>query len=718
MNQHDRIKNFSSTDGLGNYTQDGLHSGDWLTEIDALTTDGLVHAGTSDDPYVGIVCTVNKLHVFSGEKIALDPSKLQNFTPSSLSQLMYALNNLDIVNDALPYTIKNLLTTTTESGSGGTTTTTGFRLNQFSEDTETLSLGSVSTYTTPTELNGQTASISKLTISSTAAPSSLIATYEDGTSEALSIAPTVASSVYTYDLSSIKAASFTLSDPTTPFTPLSISYDSAVYDLSQSEFLAKRAETPSSVEIVSYSEPIVAGNSADGTSMVLTLAPTVTGSSPSTYTYDLSGLSYEGYTFTGTTSFVSLTYNDVAIALSARTKRWTTSSYNDIDCLATLLSSLYDSSTGKYFSFDDANGLQSYFSSGHSTNGILKFFLDCDYYTKLSYTSSGYDFLSRDVTIYNFFSYQYSDSSNPALAAGVKLGSNIGGVNGVGDLSYTLSTHQKISELEKIFDSESTNGIVSAKWIQTESDWIDENLVDAGLFQSALSNVGVVSYPVMLRVLGLSENVAKMDSLMSSLVPDPSSPTYVSKLGSHILAGQLTTMNYLRWNYLSDSSNFVSPSGATISHDSVFGAGVAADEVVPDLYGPSETTYSMGTTYSFVSLYENGCAVMRAESSLTAAAGALLKDPSTDPMSASDKAAAAAAVTALDGYNVGAGQLYLNLAYLSDLYNGFVLQGYFYNDSIVMTDFPSPLALGYLDSFLGLPASQPFSYLTLAGLIA
>lgn len=713
---HDRIKGFTVKDSFGHYVQDGLHTGDWLSEIDALTTDGLIHEGTAEDPYVGVVCTVNKLHIFSGEEIALDPSKLQNFNPDSLNKLMHSLNQLDIVADALPYTIKSLLTTTTETTSGGGTMTTGFRLNQFSEDTETLTIGPVNSYTTPNEINGHAVAISKISVSSTDAPSSVVATFGDGSSETLTLSPSVSGSVYTYDVSSLKATSFTLSDPSNTFTPISLSYDSAVYDLSQSEFLTERSETPESVAIVSYTEPSVLGTLPSGSNVNLALTPTITGTNPSTYTYDLSALTYSSYTFEGSTSFKNVEFNGATVTLLGRTKRWTTPFYNDIDCLTTLLSSLYDYSSGKYFSFDDANGLQTFFSTGHSTNGILKFFLDCDYYTKLSYSSSGYSFLSRDVTLFNFFSYKYSDPTNPALNTEVKLGSNIGGISGTGDLSYVLTSHQKISELEKIFQSESASGIVSARWIKTESEWIDENLVSAGLLQSALSNVGPLSYPIMLRVLGLPANAVKLSNLMDSLVPDPAAPSYVSRLGSHILAGQLTTMNYLRWTNLSDSSNFVSPSGTTIDHDHVFGAGVSLSSAVPNLYGPNEAVYSMATSYSFASLYENGCAIMKAESHLAVASGLLLKDPTTDPLTASDKVTLVSELTALDSlYYSGSCFNFLNLAYLPDLYNGFVLQGYFYNNFVTMTDFPSPLAMGYIASMV---PNANFSFLTLSGLVS
>jgi hypothetical protein len=94
---------------------EGLHQGDWMSEIDAITTDCVTHAGTLEDPYVGLLWTVQKMGITSGTSIAFNPSSLQNYAPEKLNKLLYALNNLDVVDDALVYTLRNLLTTTVEA---------------------------------------------------------------------------------------------------------------------------------------------------------------------------------------------------------------------------------------------------------------------------------------------------------------------------------------------------------------------------------------------------------------------------------------------------------------------------------------------------------------------------------------------------------------------------------------------------------------------------
>ena len=538
---HDEIVKFEN--GVG----EGLHQGDWLSEINAITTDCVTHAGTLEDPYVGLLWTVQKIGITSGTSIAFNPSSLQNYAPDKLNKLLYALNNLDIVDDSLVYTLRNLLTTTTEAKTSNVTAdgagnyllaspskdhiyslytdygnnnqtliatytasystaytftgltankgytledaqSSGFQLNRFSNDSIYGVSNSSNTYT---YTNHQLGALS-IAITSNSKPTEVVAKLGSDTLDITSnciVTTTSAGStnIYTYHFSPYEINSLPVYAESYTFTGAdTITEVSYAYD--SPDYFRTQAEMLSTRSEAGLSLKLTTTGTptiygVDANHQKTALALTSTGTQPE-YVYDLSGTSYLYYKVTSSAEITALTYNGDDQTLSSGTTTWNSSYTNDIEDLTAMLNSLYQGST--YFSFDDTHTLQNFFNDGHSIEGIYRFFTDCSYYNNTNdLTDGSFTYQSRDVMMHSILSYTYSDSTFPSGVA-VSLSSNLGGTRKAGDLSNVLTSHRRMEILEGLFDDESSNGTFTNKWLTAETSWLDKCVVDAGMLQASL----------------------------------------------------------------------------------------------------------------------------------------------------------------------------------------------------------------------------------------
>ena len=96
-------------DGMGDFS----HAGNWLEEIEALTTDGRKHHGYSlDDTEVGLIETIKSLNsILGGKTVDLDVDQFRKLSPAQIRWVLEALNRVDIIADALPNSTRDLITT-------------------------------------------------------------------------------------------------------------------------------------------------------------------------------------------------------------------------------------------------------------------------------------------------------------------------------------------------------------------------------------------------------------------------------------------------------------------------------------------------------------------------------------------------------------------------------------------------------------------------------
>jgi hypothetical protein len=538
---HDEIVKFEN--GLAA----GLHSGDWLAEINAITTDCVNHAGTLEDPYVGLLWTVQKMGITSGTSIAFNPSSLQNYAPDKLNKLLYALNDLDIVDDALVYTLRNLLTTTTESDTStvsadasgnyllaspekdhiyslytdygnnnqtlvatytasdtsahtftGLTAnkaytledaeSSGFQLNRFSKDSVYGVSNSSNTYT---YTNHQLGALS-IALTSNSKPTEVVAKLGNDVLDITASCKVTDTSVgsthvYTYDFSPFESNSLAVYAESYTFTGAdtitSVSYTFDTPDYFRSQAQMLSTRAEAGLTLKLTTTGTPTVYGVNAAHKKTALTLTSTGTVPE-YVYDLSGTSYLYYTVTSSSEITALTYNGDDQTLSSGSTSWSSLYTNDIEDLTSMLSSLYEG--GTYFSFDDTHNLQNFFSAGHSIEGIYRFVTDCGYYNNSNDLSDGtYTYQSRDVMIHSILNYTYTDS-NFATGVPVSLSSNIGGTRKAGGLTNVLTSHRRMEILEGIFDDESSNGTFTSKWLTAETSWLDKSVVDAGMLQASL----------------------------------------------------------------------------------------------------------------------------------------------------------------------------------------------------------------------------------------
>ncbi|OPZ35674.1 MAG: hypothetical protein BWY98_00664 [Tenericutes bacterium ADurb.BinA155] len=540
---HDEIVKFEN--GVG----EGLHQGDWMSEIDAITTDCVTHAGTLEDPYVGLLWTVQKMGITSGTSIAFNPSSLQNYAPEKLNKLLYALNNLDVVDDALVYTLRNLLTTTVEAtqsdalsdGAGTYTiaspgkdhtyslytdygtnnqtliatytatdttahtftgltanttytledaTSSGFQLDRFSKDSLLALANSSNTYT---YTNHQLGALS-ISLTSTSQPTEVIAT-ANGTSLNITSKCIVTSvsagstNVYTYHFSPFETHSLAVYAESYKFTGAdlitSVSYTYDSPDYFRSQAQMLSARSEAGLTLKLTTSGTPAVYGVNAAHEKTLLSLTSTGTAPE-YVYDLSGTSYLYYKVTSNQAITALAYNGDDQTLSSGATSWDSLYTNDIEDLTAMLSALYDRSAGTYFSFDDTHNLQNFFNDGHSVEGVYRFMTDCGFYHNVNVLGEGtVTYESRDVMMHSFLNYTYTDSNFPS-GVSVSLCSNVGGTRKASDLSNVLTSHQRMQILEQLFSDESSNGTFTAKWLKAETNWLDKCVVDAGMLQASL----------------------------------------------------------------------------------------------------------------------------------------------------------------------------------------------------------------------------------------
>ncbi|MCR5349100.1 MAG: hypothetical protein K6E59_05820 [Bacilli bacterium] len=95
---HDRIVGYTSA-GTG-----------WIHQIEALTTDGRSHAGTDDDPWVGVVEAGKRSGIFnSSSEVGVDYEVLNKVSPKQVKTLLYAINQCTLLSDLLPNAVGDLL---------------------------------------------------------------------------------------------------------------------------------------------------------------------------------------------------------------------------------------------------------------------------------------------------------------------------------------------------------------------------------------------------------------------------------------------------------------------------------------------------------------------------------------------------------------------------------------------------------------------------------
>ena len=118
-------------------------SDNWLSEINALTTDGLRHNGLLDaskDPIVGIIAAAQNAGMFEESSgVSVDFESLKKISPVKIRSLLYSLNNSELLKDALPLSLTSFLGTSSETG-------TGIGLDRFTKNTFTsaVTLGGTS----------------------------------------------------------------------------------------------------------------------------------------------------------------------------------------------------------------------------------------------------------------------------------------------------------------------------------------------------------------------------------------------------------------------------------------------------------------------------------------------------------------------------------------------------------------------------------------------
>lgn len=793
-------------------TLNSLHTGDWLAEIDAITTDCLSHSGSLDDPYVGLLSTVQKLGIASGSSVAFNPSMLQSYTPAKLNELLYLLNDLDLVHDALTYTIRNLLTIYDENG-----TSTGFRLNQFSSDTVMdvtkttkpnmfSSDGKTFAFANESGLEGLTLTTAA---SSTSAPTIIATLYGVEHNITTTVSTTPGSHVYTYDLSPFSTASgvtpiyaekFTFTSDQ-PIVSVNYSYDTPDYLLTQKQLLTKRAELGTSIGVATSSKPTIYGN---GTT-ALAITPAYSGG---IYTFTIPAATAQNYlTYTVKAAvganITKILYNGDEQTLSAASvTSWKSSYTNDIESLSAMLASLYDAATPEnfavtttgtitikgqtdigasvdvgltpvvtgttyyydvsslsyvrytvnstaeitgasfngtaqtvtpgitswstpepsYYSFDSAsNGLQNFFAQGHSISGLYTFFADSTFFNQKSELSVyaptpsygnltdqlGHQYLSRDVMIYRILNFTYTDPTYSAAGTSISLGSYFGSVDGAHGLSPAspMSSHERMQILENIFIEESNNGTFMAKWLKTETNWLDKSVVNSGMIAATLKNIST-AYSAGLMLLGSAQSQGILGDIATSLMPYTDTngiivhPECLPKIGSQILAGEITEWMDIKWQQLVTGSNSLSylDSGVVISN-----ALLASDEAAycPDLYGYDSTsklykhtnlygTYDAATSSYGFDLLNSLAFLNMTSGNLALSAAGVSSANLTDAKTGLEIAAAYQSNAAAKAFS--------NLSYLSDIYAAMVVKGYFKVTVGVPNtyiDFPNPNGLGY-----------------------
>ena len=111
---YDRILSFES----GNLATS--HSGDWIAEIEAFTTDGRRHNGYSlSDSDVGLIETIKSLNSeLSSTTMSLTADQFRKLSPAQIRWLLLGINHIDIICDALPYSSRSLITSGNGSSSG------------------------------------------------------------------------------------------------------------------------------------------------------------------------------------------------------------------------------------------------------------------------------------------------------------------------------------------------------------------------------------------------------------------------------------------------------------------------------------------------------------------------------------------------------------------------------------------------------------------------
>jgi hypothetical protein len=265
----------------------------------------------------------------------------------------------------------------------------------------------------------------------------------------------------------------------------------------------------------------------------------------------------------------------------------------------------------RYYSFDSAsNGLQNFFAQGHSISGLYTFFADSTFFNQKSELSVyaptpsygnltdqlGHQYLSRDVMIYRILNFTYTDPTYSAAGTSISLGSYFGSVDGAHGLSPAspMSSHERMQILENIFIEESNNGTFMAKWLKTETNWLDKSVVNSGMIAATLKNIST-AYSAGLMLLGSAQSQGILGDIATSLMPYTDTngiivhPECLPKIGSQILAGEITEWMDIKWQQLVTGSNSLSylDSGVVISN-----ALLASDEAAycPDLYGYDSTS--------------------------------------------------------------------------------------------------------------------------------
>ena len=236
---YDNINLFN--DGQGSFS----HTGDWLTEIEALTTDGRRHNGYDlDDSDVGLLETIKTLNsIMGGSTVQLDVEKFKKLSPAQIRWVLQGLNRVDIVSDALAKSARALITTNSEGD--------GLGIHKYTTDTETYVLSPAQhSWTLPNDgyfldNNMRVASRNiRFRFTGNAALHFTITADFSGEIEDITAVTDAGSDLtpdgdgyYTVDLRSVPGVfTITANDPVGVFTEVIYSYDTANFRQSQASF--------------------------------------------------------------------------------------------------------------------------------------------------------------------------------------------------------------------------------------------------------------------------------------------------------------------------------------------------------------------------------------------------------------------------------------------------------------------------------------------------
>jgi hypothetical protein len=240
------IKLYNATKAFEKGQGDTLHPGNWGAEIDALTVHktndvddgGLLWTALVDNTEISSLVKSNSNFSKSGNL-----SNFKDVSPSALGAMLNAMNQLDLVNDAVPYSVAGLVEDSLNFRKYSTVSFTGVALSGTSYNSELL--GQRGRY------NGLSITLSSELANS--ADLKVTAYDEIGSTSVFAITlknHTSGTAVYTFDMGAAYPYYFAITVSGATLSSMDYSFNSSNYILSQSQFNSKDSSGKTAIDVI------------------------------------------------------------------------------------------------------------------------------------------------------------------------------------------------------------------------------------------------------------------------------------------------------------------------------------------------------------------------------------------------------------------------------------------------------------------------------------